>query len=353
MSSIPSPPDESSGDHITIRDVAREAGLSLATVSRALRNSPGVKAGTLQRVREAAKKIGYRPDPLVATLMSRLRGRPVDKDVNVIALLNVGQSEQDFMLGTFYGDLVAGAAERARELGFIPELFPLRLPGMTPQRMGDILFHRGIHAVVILPMKPQTERLDLDWSHFAPVAVGYSLREPVLHRVVPDHYTGLRLALDRLVALGYRRIGLCVDAFTDERVFRKWTAAMAWHNVVVGRARAVPALVGPSIQRKNFLAWFRRHRPDAVIGQQQMIVTWIRESGLRVPEQVGYCHPSWSDSNKRCAAVDQQPFVVGRAAIEMVVGQIHRNERGIPQHPTILEVQPSWVEGSTISPLHR
>jgi LacI family transcriptional regulator len=55
----------------TLSDVAREAGVSLATVDRALNRRPGVRAPTLERVNLAVEKLGYRPDPIASRLASR------------------------------------------------------------------------------------------------------------------------------------------------------------------------------------------------------------------------------------------------------------------------------------------
>jgi LacI family transcriptional regulator len=347
-------PDRADGvnhANVTIRDVARVAGLSLATVSLALRNSPRVKAATLARVHTAAKQVGYRPDPLVAALMSRLRGGQTAEGVNIIAILNIGaETRASIPADSFIGQINVGLHERAQELGFKPEHFNALGPAMTPRRMGDILHHRGINAVIVPPLKQHTESVDLDWSHFAAVAVGYSLRDPALHRVCPDQYMGMRLAVDRLVKLGYRRIGLCLDAFTDQRVFRKWSAVIAWHNEKVGRELAVPVLLEAGIYRESFQAWFRKHRPEAIISPVQPIVGWVRELGLRVPEDVGFCHACWTDRRDPCAGIDQQPQIIGRAAVDMVVGQVHRNERGLPAHPTVLEVLPAWADGPTVAP---
>lgn len=52
----------------TLNDVAREAGVSLATVDRVLNNRPGVHARTVNRVADAVARLGYRPDPAAARL---------------------------------------------------------------------------------------------------------------------------------------------------------------------------------------------------------------------------------------------------------------------------------------------
>ncbi len=56
------------GLRMTLVDVAREAGVSLATVDRVLNGRPGVREPTVSRVKAAIEKLGYRPDPIASRL---------------------------------------------------------------------------------------------------------------------------------------------------------------------------------------------------------------------------------------------------------------------------------------------
>ena len=62
------------GDRLTIRDVARDAGVSVATVSRVLAGTRPVGAETARTVREAAARLGYRPNQVARALRSRSTG---------------------------------------------------------------------------------------------------------------------------------------------------------------------------------------------------------------------------------------------------------------------------------------
>src|SRR5947209_15920972 len=58
---------------ITLRDIAAKAGVSVMTVSRALRNHPNLASDTRARILQLADRLGYRPNPMVSALM-RYRG---------------------------------------------------------------------------------------------------------------------------------------------------------------------------------------------------------------------------------------------------------------------------------------
>ena len=53
---------------ISLKDLARELGVSIATVSRALRNSPEIGTEMQQRVKELARQLNYRPNPFAQSL---------------------------------------------------------------------------------------------------------------------------------------------------------------------------------------------------------------------------------------------------------------------------------------------
>src|SRR5882762_6787627 len=68
------------GKQITLKDIARKAGVSVMTVSRALRNQSNLSSETRDRVQAIAEEMGYRPNPLVAALMTyRRSARRIDK----------------------------------------------------------------------------------------------------------------------------------------------------------------------------------------------------------------------------------------------------------------------------------
>lgn len=352
MATPPTPERQPSGPEPgvrppTIRDLARLCGLSTATVSIALRGSPRVRPETATRVMAAAEAAGYRPDPMVATLMARVRQRRPADGGATLALVYVGEDHRKIRQYGFFNEILAGAEERAVELGFRTEMFSLLAPGMTPKRMSSILHSRGVPGVILPPVPGRTEHVELDWEKFASVAVGYSLKNLHLHRVCPDQYQGIQLMIQKLTALGYRRIGLVIDLFTDRRVDRKWTAAMYRHNADAG-TNAVPVFLFEAVLREPFLRWFRRHRPDVVVAPTMIVMNWLAEEGIPCPADVGFAHVNWAERSAPCGGIDQRPRLLGAAAVDSVVSQIHRNERGLPAAAHTLMIEAAWADGPTL-----
>ena len=67
---------------VRMREIAREVGVDASTVSRALRGDPRIGVGLSEKIRGAAERLGYRPNPLVSALMAnRRRGKTADAAV--------------------------------------------------------------------------------------------------------------------------------------------------------------------------------------------------------------------------------------------------------------------------------
>ena len=85
-----------------------------------------------------------------------------------------------------------------------------------------------------------------------------------------------------------RRIGLSIEERKDTRLKKKWSAGFLAFFRGYTRDVGIPALIESALTREQFLAWFHQYKPDLVVGHQQIMVTWLQEAGVRVPEDVGY-----------------------------------------------------------------
>lgn len=335
----------------TISSLARQLRLSVATVSEALRDSPRVKASTRARVRRAADRAGYQPNPLICAALSAVRRGSQQHYRGTLALVDTAEGgRQELML--FHREIVAGAEARARSLGFNTELFWLgdEEPALSHSRLQSVLLARGITGVVLLPFNQSQDLSDIDFSRFAAVQMDHCLIQPALHTILPDHYVSILHALERLTQRGYRRIGLSIEERKDSRLKKKWSAGFLAFVRGYTRDAGVPALIESGLAREQFLAWYRRYKPDLIVGHQQMMVTWLQEAGVRVPDDVGYFNLNVTERTGPCAGLDLQPRPLGAAAVETVVAMLLRQERGVPVSPQTITLEASWLDGPTIRP---
>jgi LacI family transcriptional regulator len=172
----------------TIRDVAREAGVSIATVSRALNDKDDVSVDTRERVREAARHLGYAVDPAARSLGSQRTGL-----VGVVVGDNAGPRDLSLI---FFGKVLAAISRRLGQDGYEALLLSAR----------DHVGHR-LDAAIVIGIDDDDPLIgELAQRHVPLVGVDVRCPVPRAAFVGSDHAGGVRLALAHLHALGHRRI---------------------------------------------------------------------------------------------------------------------------------------------------
>jgi DNA-binding LacI/PurR family transcriptional regulator len=334
---------------VTLQDVADRARVHRSTVALALRDHPRIPEATRRRLRALAEKLGYRQNPLVAALMqSRRSGRPL-RHATLAFVTNYP---------TRYGwrpehhqrpDFFPGAAARARDFGYKLEHFWLAEPGMTSARLSDILATRGIHGVILGRLPPGQRAIELSWERFSCVALGMTVRAPRLHRVTENHFETAFQAMQQCADRGYRRVGFAFTEANDSpSVGDRWLGAYLMQQLKFRAADRLPLCPGAPATRGQFTRWFERHRPDALlVNHAPPALAWLHGLGLSVPRDVGLVeledHPE-----EGSAGVYYDPAKIGAVAVNLLMGLMHRNEKGVPsdQHAVLLSGE--WREGGTL-----
>jgi LacI family transcriptional regulator len=183
---------------VTIRDVAREAGVSIATVSHALSGNRTVSQETERRVRASAARLGYRPNHVAASMVT---GRTRTIGVIVPDIAN-----------PFFSELVR-AAERAAALrDHVLIVSSSELDAGLEDRSLEVMFDKRADAILYAPGTPRRHAsLRRIVASGAPVVV---LDEAIasLPRsasvITTDSEGGARLAALHLGGLGHRRVGV-------------------------------------------------------------------------------------------------------------------------------------------------
>ncbi|MBC8041106.1 MAG: LacI family DNA-binding transcriptional regulator [Opitutaceae bacterium] len=333
----------------TTRDIAAEAGVHPATVSRALRNHPSIPEETRKRVQSIAEKLGYKPDPMLASLMAyRQATQPTHYNATLAWVTNHPDRE-GWKNQLVARDYFQGAERRATALGYKIETFWLREPGMTAARASTILATRAIQGLLLAPQPDYQGRADLDWDRFSSVALGFSLITPALHIIANHQFSSMLLAVDHLRALGYRRVGLVLADFNDERTHHNWTGAFLGRQLTWPESERLPCLRLPALEADAFHAWRETHRPDAILTPNfDVVLGWLAQRGLTVPDDIGLCAVPTYDSGHFYAGVQENSLLIGEAAVEFLIGMLHRNERGVPPVPHRLLIESTWLPGRTL-----
>ncbi|HWA85015.1 MAG TPA: LacI family DNA-binding transcriptional regulator [Opitutus sp.] len=323
----------------TLEDVARKAGVHRTTVSLSLRNHPRIPAPTRDRIRAIATELGYRINPLVSALMqSRRTGKPV-KHAALAFVTNYP---------TRYGwkpeyhdrpDFFPGAVERAQDFGYKLEHFWLAEPGMTPRRFCDMLSARSINGLIVGRLPPGQNALALEWNRFSCVALGMTLRSPILHHVTENHYDTVWQSMERCRERGYRRVGIVFpDGNDSPRVGHRWLGAYFTQQLNFPARDRVPICSEQPTDEEHFRAWFLKHKPDAIlVNNARLLLEWLGHLGRSAPRHVGVVSLEHR-RNFEGTGMYYDPAKIGALAVEMLIGFMHRNETGVPsvQHEVLL-----------------
>lgn len=184
-----------SGSAVTMRDVAKAAGVSVATVSHVVNDKPGARIGAdaRRRVHEAVAELGYRPNALAKTL-SQGTSRFIGLVADAIATT------------PFAGQIIQGAQDEAWKHGYV--LLVANTDGneaaendaiamMLEHQVHGILYSTWYHREIVVP----------EVLHQADtVLVDCFAEGSGLPAVVPDEEQGGRTATEELLAAGHRRI---------------------------------------------------------------------------------------------------------------------------------------------------
>jgi LacI family transcriptional regulator len=334
---------------VTQAEIAARAGVSQAAVSCALRGHSNIPADTCARVQRAARELGYQPNPLLSAHMAHLRAlrKPSYRATIGFVTQCAASGSDDADLITRYWN---GCVQRAADHGYLLERFRLDEENMSGPRLSRILGTRGIHGVIVAPLFRPDERMVLEWDRFSSVALGYSLREPALHRVCHHNFNTMQQLMERLADLGYRRIGLAIPASADIRVNHFWLGGYLAHRHYLQDLKHLPPLVSTVWSERTFNRWFKRNRPDAVVSSTTEPLQWLRAAGLRVPDDIGFASLFLARTAPGCSGFNQNFEQIAAAAVDAVIAQLHRNERGVPPRPQVVLVEGDWVPGRTVRP---
>jgi DNA-binding LacI/PurR family transcriptional regulator len=247
-----------------------------------------------------------------------------------------------------FRDWTAGCHQRAAQLGYRLDPFSLHDPALTPARLAGLLESRNIRGLIISPLLDRAglpDGLDLISQRFACVVVGLRPAWPPLNFTTNDQFSTAFRAVQRLWKDRYRRIGLVLSPELDAAVDHRFSAGFwAAHQTIACSERLPPFPFHPAGDA-SFRSWYAGHRPDVILTIHDQVKEWIAGMRLRVPAQVGLAHldlhhglPDWSGMN-------QNNTLVGAAAIDMLIGQLHRNETGLPASPKASFIQSTWIEG--------
>ncbi len=325
-----------------LRELALAAGVSIASVSRALGGKSKVTAEKRLKIQAIARKMGYQPNLHVGQMMSSIRSKRGQTFRGNIALVwweDSSARRSDRRIS----DIRLGAVQRAGELGYHLDEFDLC--DHSPQALRRIIDSRGICGILVFsPSFSGSKTWGMALDDLACVSLGWGLWEPPLDVVRFNYFEAMRLALHHASVSFHGKIAAIWDVRTDQ------TAHNSVRGCFFANHSAGPEIAGKlffdltKITPKSMAAAVRKHSIECAILHSTFVPPeWL---GDLIPEK------NWiwfRDSGTRefFGRIDPQNTILGRWGVSLLNSKVQANDGGIPIDRQTLLVPPRWVPGSS------
>ena len=337
---------------VTLKMIAKEAEASIATVSMALRGQGKLAESNVSRIQEIANKLGYRPDPILASLASR-RFRTGQQSTGLpLAILEFpAQKSHPGTVSQYRLDLY----KHAERLGYSPHVYSVQ----EMDRYHDftrVLFHRGTVGAIITG-QPSNDLFDNEqrWQSYALVQCGRYRSTLPIHTVRPNIFQAIQLSFEKAYTRGYRRIGFAIGHHPEmmEDDLARLGAATAHIDQNLSENQRIPPFFGAIDDNESIMGWVKKHRPDVIISFSVALWYFLENAGIRCPEDMGFIslHLDQRVQDQTVfAGLNQARSKVAEQTILLVDQMVRHNERGIPDAPKHILIPSSWVEGNSLRP---
>lgn len=339
---------------VNLREVGKAAGVSHVTVSRVLRGEKCVTAATRERVLSVAKDLGYRANPLVrayAEHMRRAGGMTGKANLGWIAAESSVERDGVFAWLRAYK---AAAFERAAELGYAITDLSRQHAAMAATAFDRMLQARGISGLVVADFA-MTEPVKADLSSYAIMMIGHGCLDEPFNRIVPDYQHDMRIIFDHLLELGYKRIGLHQTPYQMMITEGSQYAAYRFQQDRLPKNEHLPVFNEVSMKAElakqlgRLVDWLQKERVEVLLLNHVRLANELRNAGLRIPEDLGVVHLGHGESPESPHSGIQYPVDhYGKAAIDLLSGELIRNERGLPPFPLKTAIAGDWRAGQTL-----
>jgi LacI family transcriptional regulator len=337
-------------DAITIRDIARELGLSVSTVSKALRDSYEISDKTKKLVLEFAQEHNYRPNPMAQSLK---KGHSKSIGIVVSSIDN-----------QFFSQVINGMESEAYSQGYnviitqSHESYDLEV-----QNVGHLI-HRAIDGLLI---SIATETADVEHlrrlqQQGLPIVFFDRVSNEIdTHKVTVDNLGGAYQATTHLLDSGYKNIAHITSSVTSSVTTQRlagYVDALVERGIEVNEQYIKYCLHGglnlDELEQAVDELMATEPRPDAILTASDRIttstMTLLHRKNLRIPQDValvGFSNTVLAEVlNPSLTSVHQPAFEIGRKATEMLLSIIN-SKRPITEFENVILPTELFIRSSS------
>jgi DNA-binding LacI/PurR family transcriptional regulator len=329
-----------------VQDVAREAGVSPSTVSRALHTRGYASPEARERVREVALRLGYVPNHMARNLRSRTSTA-------------IGVLISD-LRNSFYADLAAGIEEVLRAEGH--QMILVNDSGDPAEEMlaAETLLAMQVPGVIVTPVTANCPKM-LRQNGIHVVCADRELGRPGGDVVISDNKAGARELTEHLIGLGHTRIGLLIDETkwsTGAGRLAGFRAAHTDAGLELDEDLVAYTSFDAEAARRTTSDLLNQHKVTAILSANNVLaqgaLAELKDRRLKIPQRISlaaYDDMPWmSLVQPALTTVDQHTVDLGRNCARLLLSRI-RDE--LPPKRRIVRVAPRLVVRGSTGPAPR
>lgn len=267
----------------TIKDVAREAGVSYATVSRALNDHPEVSDETKKRIMKIALEMGYQPNAIAQGL--------VKKETKTVGLIIPD------ITNPFFPEVARGIEDAAVEAGYTIFLCNTNWNAQREERYFDVLIQKQVDGLIIGPSSEEVSHLGkVLASGIKTVFISRAINHTNGTSIIIDNILGAKQAVEYLIQRGHQRIAFIggqEDISTNRERLQGYTQALNNNGLALDES----LIKTGSFKRDSGYFIMNQilksddcNRPTAVFAANDLlalgVIQAVKENGLSIPEDV-------------------------------------------------------------------
>jgi LacI family transcriptional regulator, repressor for deo operon, udp, cdd, tsx, nupC, and nupG len=336
---------------VTIKDVAKKAGVAHTTVSRALRGSPLISPATTERVRQIASEMGYQPSAAARSLKT-----------NRSQALGVIVSAID---DPFFSEILQGIDDVAQENGYSLFIAASQRDLQRERLIVRTMREHRVDGVIICSTPFSAEQSKQLRAYEIPIVViNNQSAEDYRYSIYHDDLDGSRQVMRHLIGLGHERIAYLCYGRSGRTNIKRLTgyreemqaARLTIHDGYEFEVLSSDPEAGQTAA-EHFLSL--PQLPTAIFCYNDMLAIGLlhglQEAGLRVPKDcsvAGFDNIALSAfTTPSLTTFDQPKRTIGAQAAQLVLGLLELSEASEPPGPKIQTLKGSLlVRGSTARP---
>ncbi|MBK7653613.1 MAG: LacI family DNA-binding transcriptional regulator [Flammeovirgaceae bacterium] len=316
-------------NQVTIKDIARELGISPSTVSRALKDHPDISVATKKAVNELAEKLNYQPNIVALNLRQRKTNTigVIIPEIVHFFFSTVISGIEDVAYTAGYNVILAQSNESyQREMTDLKALFNSRVDGMLLSISRETTNFDHIESII---------------SKGVPIVFYDRMYDsPTSSKVIVDDYTGAKEAVNHLIEQGCKRIAHINGApnlmISIDR-FRGYVDALKENKMDINEKLIVNCSSGTfedGKQATNKLLALNPI-PDAIFANNDPMAMGsmmaLKEKGFKIPQDVaivGFSNWFFGELlDPSLTTVDQPGFEMGQEAARLLIRQIEMKDK--------------------------